>query len=167
MGTTGYILRRFRAKIANRPTSFLWVQDNTLAASGYPASKSQVDWLGRQGVKRILTLTESPLPAEWVRSFEVRHIPMQDHQPPTVAALLEASTYVEDSIESKKPIVVHCLAGQGRTMCVVAAYLIKSKGMSVDDALRLLRRARPGAVEEGQEAALRDFASQVGEKLNR
>lgn len=146
----------------DRPTSFLWVQDNTLAASGYPASKRQVDWLGRQGIRRILTLTESPLPAEWVGGFEVRHVPMQDHQPPSVAALFEASTYVEESVESGKPILVHCLAGQGRTMCVIAAYLIKSKGMNADDAMCRLRRSRPGAVEERQEAILREFASQVG-----
>ncbi|MDV3278140.1 MAG: dual specificity protein phosphatase family protein [Nitrososphaerales archaeon] len=166
MGTTGYILRRIRAGVADRPTGFVWVQD-ALAASGYLASKRQVAWVGGQGIQRILTLTEFPLPSEWVADFEVKHVPMKDHKPPSDASLLEASAYIDESVRAGKRILVHCLAGNGRTMCAVAAYLIRSKGMNADDAITFLRRIRPGAVERRQEVSLREFASHLGESVVR
>jgi atypical dual specificity phosphatase len=165
MGTAGYILRKIRAGVVDRPTSFVWVHPGALAASGYPASKSQVAWVGRQGIKRILTLTEAPLPSEWVTDFEVKQVPMKDHEPPSYESLVEASSYIEDSISAGKVVLVHCLAGQGRTMCAIAAYLIR-KGMSAENSILTLRDLRPGAVEKKQEASLYEFASRFGREVH-
>jgi atypical dual specificity phosphatase len=163
LGTGGRLLRKVRAGVTDRPTGFIWVESGALAASGYPASRNQVRWVASRGVNRLLTLTEEPLPSEWVSglALDVKHVPMRDHQPPSAASLLEASSYIEDSISNGKVVLVHCLAGQGRTMCAIAAYLIR-KGMGVDQSISFLRRLRPGAVESKQEASLHQFASQVG-----
>jgi atypical dual specificity phosphatase len=158
LGRSGYILRRLRARVADRPTGFVWVKAKEVAASGYPSSKQQLEWVKGHGIMRILTLTESPLPSEWTNGLETRHVPMKDHQPPSYEALVEASSYISESVSAREPVLVHCLAGQGRTMCAVAAYLVRS-GMDVNEALALLRRLKAGAVERGQEPSLRDFAS--------
>jgi atypical dual specificity phosphatase len=158
VGKSGYVLRKLRARVADRPTGFVWVKVGEVAASGYPSSKQQVEWAKERGIARILTLTESPLPRDWMDGVESRHVPMKDHEPPSYEALDEASSYIESSVSAKKPILVHCLAGQGRTMCAVAAYLIR-EGSDADHAVAFLRRLKPGAVERGQESSLREFAA--------
>ncbi|MGD0477499.1 MAG: dual specificity protein phosphatase family protein [Nitrososphaerales archaeon] len=159
MGTGGLFLRKLRARVSDQPTGFVWVEQGKLAGSGYPASRSQLEWLRSQGIKAILTLTENPLPGQWLDglSFEVHHIPMRDHQAPDAASLEEAATFVRDKVKDGKTTLVHCLAGEGRTGCVLAAYLIKDKGIAADEAIKVLRRIKPGFVERDQEKAVLDY----------
>jgi len=159
MGTGGLLLRRLRAKVSNIPTNFGWVNRGKLAASGIPSSRDQVEWLARHGVNSVLTLTEAPLPAEWFEglNIRVRHLPMKDHEVPPVGALDEAATYIDQEVKSGRTILVHCLAGKGRTGSALAAYLMKTKGMSAKEASELLREMRPGSVESRQETSLREY----------
>jgi atypical dual specificity phosphatase len=56
------------------------------------------------------------------------------------------------------PVAVHCLAGQGRTGSVLAAWLIRG-GQAAPAAVAAVRAACPGAIEAvAQESALREFA---------
>ena len=162
MVKAGILLRRARALASDEPTGFVWIEEGKLAASGYPASKSQVAWLGRQGVDSVLSLTEEPLPSSWLqRSMSYAHIPMADHQPPDQASLASAVARIESELGFGRVVLVHCQAGIGRTMCAIGAYLIKSKGLGADEAMAFLRGIRPGAVEARQEASLREFASAI------
>jgi citrate synthase len=72
--------------------------------------------------------------------------------------LQEAVSILQDQVSKGRKVIVHCLAGQGRTMTVLAGYLIAEKGMEPDEAIRLLREKRPGAVERRQEDSVREFA---------
>jgi atypical dual specificity phosphatase len=159
LGTGGLFLRKLRARVSEQPTGFVWVEQGKLAGSGYPASRSQLGWLRSQGIKTILTLTENPLPGQWLDglAFEIRHIPMKDHQAPDTVSLDEAATFVRDNVKDGKTTLVHCLAGEGRTGCVLAAYLIKDRGISEDEAIKVLRRIKPGFVERDQEKAVLDY----------
>lgn len=161
MGTGGVFLRRLRAKVLDEPTAFWWVYRGSLAASGYPSSRSQVMWLARQGVNSILSLSEAPLPQAWLEGTGItaKHLPMQDHAPPQVEALEAAANHVGMELASGKVVLVHCLAGSGRTGCVLAAYLIKKKGLSANQAIRFVRERRPGSIEHGQEDALQQFGA--------
>lgn len=160
MGTGGFFLRRVRARVSDRPTGFLWIEKGKVAASGCPASRRQVEWISEQGVNAVLTLTETPLPKEWTDGLglTLRHVPMKDHEPPSVESLEMAESFVQSEVRSGRKVLVHCLAGQGRTMCVLAAYLIKDRGVGPEEAIRTLRRMRPGAVESSQEKAVLDYA---------
>jgi atypical dual specificity phosphatase len=165
LGTGGVLLRRVRAKVSDRPTGFLWVEQGMVAASGYPASRRQLEWVHRQGVDSVLTLTEDPLPAGWTEGLPMyfEHIPMNDHAPPSLESLEEAVSFVQAEVRRERKVLVHCLAGQGRTMCVLAAYLIKGKGTGPQEAITTLRSLRPGAVESGQEKAVFDYAESLRE----
>lgn len=161
MGTGGLFLRRLRARVADEPTGFVWVEKARLAGSGYPASRSQVEWLVQVGVNSILTLTPDPLPSDYTEGLDlvVDHVPMADHQPPPIEAMARAVEFLDEQLRDGRTAVVHCLAGEGRTGCVLAAYLIRARNIGADDALSILRKAKPEFVEPRQEQAVRDFAS--------
>jgi len=159
LGTGGLFLRKLRARVSDHPTGFVWVEKGKLAGSGYPASRSQLEWLRDQGIRAILTLTENSLPGQWLDglALEVLHVPMKDHQAPDAASLDEAATFIRDKVKDGKTTLVHCLAGEGRTGCVLAAYLIKERGIAADEAIRTLRRIKPSFVEREQEEAVLDY----------
>lgn len=168
MVKAGIFLRRARALASDEPTGFVWIYEGKLAASGYPASRSQIDWLGRKGIDSILSLTEELLPGSWLqKQMNYSHIPMRDHEPPDQQSLAAAAARIESELGSGRTILVHCQAGIGRTMCAVGAYLIKSKGMSAQEAMDFLRRIRPGAVEQKQEESLMEFASSMASRGSR
>jgi protein-tyrosine phosphatase len=163
MGTGGLFLRKLRAKVANQPTGFVWVEEGRLAGSGYPASRSQVEWLVRSGISSILTLTASPLPSEFTKDLDVvtGHVPMQDHEPPSVNAMSESVEFIEGQVRAGRAVLVHCLAGEGRTGCVLAAYLISTKGIGADEAMSYVRKTKHQFVERRQETAVHEFAAQM------
>ncbi len=61
-------------------------------------------------------------------------------------------------VDSGKAVLVHCLAGEGRTGSVLAAYFIKYRGMGATEALAFLRERKPAFVERSQEIAVGEFA---------
>lgn len=163
MGTGGKFLRKLRARVEDRPTGFVWVVDHSLAGSGYPASRSQVQWLVRNGIRSILSLTEEPLPAEWFNGFDLTsgHVPMRDHEPPSIESLERGAEFIVQQVESGRAVAVHCLAGEGRTGCVLAAYLIKQRALSAAEAIRQLRAVKPQFVERAQVEAVSGYAASL------
>jgi len=161
LGTGGKLLRRVRAGFIDEPTGFVWVEDSRLAASGYPASRSQVEWVVNKGITSVLTLTEYPIPKEWTvkTGLFLKHVPLRDHEPPSAEKLEECATFIEAELAAGRKVMVHCLAGEGRTGCVLAAYLIRTKKLGGERALVELRRIKPGFVEKKQEKAVIDFAN--------
>lgn len=161
MGTGGVLFRRFRAKLTDRPTGFVWVEQDRLAACGRPSSRGQLKWLASHGIDTILTLTEEPLPDEWSEGLglDIRHVAMRDHQAPEAGALDEAVGFLVGRLADGKKVAVHCLAGEGRTGCVLAAYLAASKGVGGAEAIETVRRSKARFVERSQEAPLMQYIS--------
>lgn len=152
--------------MADEPTGFVWVEKGRLAGSGYPASKAQVEWIAKTGIGSILTLTMDPLPTLWTggAGLVAAHLPMEDHEPPSPEALDRAVDFVAAQIAAGNPVLVHCLAGEGRTGCVLSAYLIRTRGVSAEEAMAALRKLKPGFVERRQEEAVRAYADHLTEK---
>jgi atypical dual specificity phosphatase len=161
MGRTGKVYRRIRANLTDQPTFFSWVREGRVAASGRPYSGRQVEWLKRNGVSCILSLTEEPLPGEWTRGMEARHIPMRDHAAVSHSDMLLGAEYIASAVSKGGVVLVHCLAGKGRTGCVLAAYLMVSEGRTARQAVDELRASRPGSVERQQEQNVLDFQAEV------
>lgn len=161
LGTGGLFLRRIRARVANQPTGFVWVEVGKVAGSGYPASRAQVEWLTKSGIRGILSLTTAPLPPRWAEGLDIvtAHVPMEDHQPPTLESMEDGVRFILRQVAARRPVAVHCLAGEGRTGCVLAAYLIRTKNLSADEAMTQLRCLKPEFVEPRQEQAVKAFAS--------
>ncbi|MDA4120292.1 MAG: dual specificity protein phosphatase family protein [Thaumarchaeota archaeon] len=163
MGTGGLFLRKLRAKVADEPTGFVWIEKRKLAGSGYPASKKQLEWITAQGIDVVLTLTEKPLPSELTDGIRMEfvHLSMRDHGVPVPSTLDQGATLVQTRIGEGKNVLVHCLAGEGRTGCVLAAYLIMTRRIGGDEAISILRDIKPTFVEWQQEPAMRNYAEEV------
>jgi atypical dual specificity phosphatase len=161
MGRTGRVYRKIRANFTDRPTFFTWVRESRLAASGRPYSKSQVDWLRDNGVTAILTLTEEPLPSEWTRGLATRHISLEDHAALSPSQMRVGAEYIATALSDGKVVLVHCLAGKGRTGCVLAAYLMAYEGKTGRQAIDELRSIRGGSVELPQERNVLEFEAEA------
>jgi atypical dual specificity phosphatase len=132
---------------------FYWVIEDVLAGCsrpGVPGGDVDRDLaeLSRQGIGALLTLTESPLPRGLLERYEIRglHLPVDDFYAPTTLQMLDALAFLDDAFSSGTPVAVHCLAGQGRTGTVLAAYLIRG-GLPAGDAVAEIRALCPGAIE--------------------
>lgn len=60
-------------------------------------------------------------------------------------ALPAACSAIDAALAAGRPVLVHCYAGQQRSPAVVAAYLMLSRGLSAEAAVRFVRERKPDA----------------------
>lgn len=146
---------------------FYWMIDQVLAGCSRPgAVGGNVDRdlaeLRAHGIGALLSLTETPLPNGALARHDMRglHVPVDDFHAPTTMQMLDALAFLDHARATSTPAAVHCLAGQGRTGTVLAAYLIRG-GLTADNAIAEVRAVCPGAIEaERQVTALSAWAAE-------
>jgi atypical dual specificity phosphatase len=145
------------------PTGFSWVDPPRLAALARPQSVDDLRWLRRHGIDVLVSLTESPLPRDWVNEtgmFAVV-VPVPDMEAPTERQLDHVLAAIRKANASGMGVAVHCAAGLGRTGTVLAVYLVAG-GMAAREALVRVRDLRPGSVETAeQEQAIERYARRL------
>jgi atypical dual specificity phosphatase len=151
----GNLWRKVYGKIAKKPTNFSWLINNKLAGSGMPTSASEIDWILKQGVKSIVTMTENSLPESWIKNVKYLHVPTEDFSAPDMKQIDEAVEFIQNRLKNNEPVMVHCAAGIGRTGTILACYLVKYQKLSAKDAIQKVRKERPGSIQsESQEIAI-------------
>ncbi|GHE77556.1 diacylglycerol kinase family protein [Thalassotalea profundi] len=97
-------------------------------------------------IKAIVDMTAEFNALNWSASameFEYLNIPVLDHQSPKIEELRQAITWIENQVEQGHPIVVHCALGRGRSVFVVAAYMLaKQPNLSVREVLENISKIR-------------------------
>lgn len=167
MTLIGNLFRWIHGKVSNKPTNFSWVIDNKLAGSGTPMTSEQYRWLIKNNIKSIVTVREFPLPQKWLIDNEketiinddYKFVYVKDYGVPSLEVLDNIVDYINTKITTeKKPLVVHCAAGKGRTGTILAAYLLKQDNISSEDAIKKIRSLRPGSIQSKiQEEILHEY----------
>lgn len=155
MSKAGNAWRKVHGKITKKPTNFSWLIPQKLAGSGMPTSSEEIDWIVKQGVKSIVTMTEQSLPDSWVNEMNYLHVPTPDLTAPDMDKIDSAVEFIHEQINNNSPAMVHCAAGMGRAGTILACYLIKHQNHSAADAIKKVRDERPGSIQsESQEIAV-------------
>ena len=147
MTKIGDAKRKLHGMITGKPDNFSWLIEGKLAGSAIPTSKDEVKWLQEEGVKSIVTIREVPLDEDWVDEMKYLHVLSDDMGVPSFDDLKNSVDYVHERIQNNEAVMVHCLAGLGRTGTILACYMIKYQKMSAEDAIQHIREKRHGSIQ--------------------
>ena len=139
--------RKVHGIVTGKPDNFSWLIENKLAGSAIPTSKDEVQWLHEQGVKSIVTIREEPLDNDWINKINYLHVLSDDMGVPTFEDLAHSIDFIHERIQNNEPVLVHCLAGMGRTGTILACYMIIYQKMSAEDAIQHIREKRHGSIQ--------------------
>lgn len=116
-----------------------------------PTTTNEIKWVFDQGVKSIVTMTETALPESWTKDTKYLHVPTEDLNAPDIKQIEEAVDFIHERINNNDPVMVHCAAGIGRTGTILACYLIKYQKYSAKEAIEKVRKERPGSIQSDQQ----------------
>eukprot|EP00096_Caligus_rogercresseyi_P009588 TRINITY_DN327_c1_g1_i1.p1 TRINITY_DN327_c1_g1~~TRINITY_DN327_c1_g1_i1.p1 ORF type:complete len:646 (-),score=152.48 TRINITY_DN327_c1_g1_i1:571-2508(-) len=130
------------------PINFTWVAQDELAGMGWPKSRDQVRFCVEQGIDHLISLSPEKLPPSYAfPKLKWTLIPVEDFTGPTIADIKKFITLMDEARKEGEAIGVHCAEGRGRTGVMCACYLIYYHDIKPWDAIRIMRRQRPGSVE--------------------
>lgn len=95
----------------------------------------------KKGIEADLSLEEKSIDQPWGVKYFL-WLPTRDETAPTQKQLAVGVKLIQELIENKVKVYIHCKNGHGRAPTMTAAYFI-SMGMTVEAALKLLKQKRP------------------------
>ena len=153
-----------------------WTQPGRLSLTILPGRRDQgsdlehdLGVLLREGVRRVLVLLSTEelaqfgvselLAAYHTRGLVVCQLPILDQRACSIDDMEIALDAIEQGLRAGEHVLVRCRGGLGRSGRV-AASLLRRRGATADEALRIVREVRsPRAVEtEAQEHFVRAFS---------
>jgi len=145
------------------------------AASHEEAIDQWLDHMQDAGIERVCCLlTGRQLDAhdanigryrEAFGAEKVCHAPVPDHRLADVGTLRgDILPFLDEAVAAEEPVVVHCLAGIGRTGHVLAAWLVYGRGYTLHDAIETVREVGrdPLAPVEHGNATRQDLLDSLG-----
>ena len=110
---------------------------------------SDVATLQAKGVTAILDVTAEFDGLDWTAESEALdyfNVPVLDHKSPGAEKLVQAIHWLENHITSSNGVVIHCALGRGRSVLVMAAYLLsKNNQLTISQVLEKIQGIRTTA----------------------
>ena len=143
---------------------FTWIIKGKMAASWWPDS-SIFEKYKNEGIKTIINCSEFDNKQDIPKGFKYFHISIPDFGTPTDAQLERFFKITSKSIANRDPLVVHCVAGCGRTgiMIVVWAAYNGYLPNSIDP-VKWIRKLRPCSLETNEQM---DMARKLAKKYSK
>jgi atypical dual specificity phosphatase len=108
--------------------------------------RSDVGPLYELGVRGVVNMCEEyPGPtAEYAKvGIEQLWLPTTDFHHPTLDHVASGVEFVESFVRKQKIVYVHCKAGRARSATIIICWLVKYRGMNLQDAQQRLLSCRP------------------------
>jgi len=103
-----------------------------------------------------LSVEKKETPPDDIESYT--WMPIVDGYAPSIEQLDIGTAAINESVGNERIIYIHCTNGHGRSPTLVAAYLIRYKNLSVEDARALIEEKRPEIhIEDTQKEALNKY----------
>ncbi|WP_413692224.1 diacylglycerol kinase family protein [Pseudoalteromonas sp. KJ10-2] len=110
---------------------------------------SDLEFLKSQNIDCILDLTAEFAGLESAmtdKHFQYLTLPVLDHKAPTLNKLRHALCWIDAQRSQSRSVVIHCALGRGRSVFVMAAYLLsQDPNLTVDQALENIHSIRSSA----------------------
>ncbi|KAK4186749.1 protein-tyrosine phosphatase-like protein [Podospora australis] len=117
------------------------IPDFLFLASVSATSSENSQLLLNTGITDVLSVGKSPLFRQ--DGITYHRLSLQDNQWASILAVADEACKIIESVKSLKgKVLVHCFAGISRSPSIIAAYLMKSEGMTLRQSLEALIRAR-------------------------
>ncbi|WP_340677392.1 diacylglycerol kinase family protein [Paraglaciecola sp.] len=117
-----------------------------LACRLFPSDMAE---LHSKGIKALVDVTAEFDGLDWTAHSEdlaYLNVPVLDHQSPKEQSLMHAVHWIANQQRAGKSVVVHCALGRGRSVLVVAAYLLcLYPELTVEQALQRINDIRQTA----------------------
>ena len=147
-----------------RAEPFTWIVKNKLAASWWPESE-EFEIYRKQGIRVIVNCSEFDNRSGVAKEFKYYHINVPDYGTPTAAQLDRFIKISDEHGAKKEPIVVHCVAGCGRTgQFIVAWAAYKGYIPNGMDPIKWIRKLRPCSLETKEQM---DLARNIAKKYRK
>lgn len=175
----GFSILRRRLRTQGLRTTLLWAYGRGMPAlTGTPILQycqvtpqlfvgSQFNALGKlllesQGVNACVNMRlERDDAAYGLAMAKYLYLPTLDDDAPSLEHLDQGVTFIREILAGGGKVYIHCGAGVGRAPTMAAAYLM-AEGHSLEEALALIRRARPFiTITEPQLTQLKQYEARL------
>ena len=154
------------------PDRTYWLVPGKILAGPYPGSPSpdrtreRIHSLLALGIRTFINLMEASETNHFGDPFvpyqnllaesgaRMHRYPIVDMSTPSPLLMEQILEKIDEELAASRPVYLHCWGGRGRTGTVAGCYLVRSEGISGEEALRrigTLRAERPGIAGESPE----------------
>ncbi|MHA1987605.1 MAG: protein-tyrosine phosphatase family protein [Promethearchaeota archaeon] len=137
-----------------RTVPFTWIIKNKIAVSWWP-DPPVLEIYHKAGIKTIINCSEFDNQQDIPNEFNYFHINIPDFGTPTEAQLKRFFELTSEGSKNKYPIVVHCVAGCGRSGLMIVAWAAYNnhipKGI---DPVKWIRKLRSCCLETKEQMEL-------------